>query len=180
MTPEAIRIVSQLRREFYSLFATAMEMPVSITNGSSYASNSSMASWIDRRRQLNYVCVYAHTAPDELVPERPFILRVAINKGAGVIVAAKREKDCRGFNQSWHFELTLLPEEILDFLPWIVSFVKSHEKCSTSFVLEPPHPFDFKMSNVLLFHEAWTQKAWQQLSNSLVVEKEVSEVNWKN
>jgi hypothetical protein len=177
MTPEAIRIVSQLRREFYSLFATAMEMPVSITNSNLYASNSSMASWIDPRRQLNYVCIYAHTAPDELVPERPFILRVAVNKGAGVIVAAKREKDCRGLNQSWHFELTLLPEEILDFLPWIVSLVKSHDKCSASFVLEPPHPFDFKMSNVMLYHEVWTQKAWQQLSNSLVAKKEVSEVN---
>lgn len=162
MTPEAMRIISQLRREFYSLFATAMEVPVSISNSNSYASNPSMACWIDNKQKLNYVCVYAHTAPDVLVPERPFILRMAVNKGAGVVADAKREKDCRGFNNSWHFELTLLPEEILDFLPWIVSLVKSHNKGSASFVLEPPHPFDFKKSNLPLFHNAWTQKAWQQ------------------
>lgn len=162
MTPEAIRIVAQLRREFYLLFATAMKVPVSITNENSYASNPSMASWVDDRQKLNYVYIYAHIAPDESVSERPFILRLAVNKGAGVVAAAKREKDCRGLNQSWHFELTLLPEEILDFLPWLVSLVKSRDKGSASFVIEPPHPFDFKTSNVVLGHNAWTQKAWQQ------------------
>jgi len=35
-----------------------------------------------------YVCVYAHTVPDALVPERPFILRMAVNKGAGVVADA--------------------------------------------------------------------------------------------
>lgn len=174
MTPEAIRIVSQLRREFYSLFATAMQVPVSITNSNSYASTPSMASWMDNRKKLNYVCVYAHTAPDELVPERPFILRVAVNKGAGVVANIKREKDCRGFNQSWYLKLTLLPEEVLDFLPWIVSLIKSHDKGSASFVLEPPHPFDFKMSNVLLFHDAWTQMAGRQALYLAV--KEVAQV----
>lgn len=162
MTPEAIRIISQLRREFYSLFAAAMKIPVSITNGNSCASNPSMASWMDNRQRLNYVCIYAHTAPDNLVPERPFILRVATNKGAGMLLAARRGKDCRGLNQSWHFELTLLPEEILDFLPWIVNLVKSHDKGSASFVQEPPHPFNFKTSNELLFHAVWTQQAWQR------------------
>lgn len=162
MTPEAIRTISQLRREFYSLFAAAMKIPVSITNGNSYAGNPSMASWMDGRQRLNCVYVYAHTAPDDLVPERPFILRVTTNKGAGMIPATRRGKDCRGLNQSWHIELTLLPEEILDFLPWIVGLVKAHDKGSTSFVQEPPHPVNFKMSDVLSFHDLWTQKAWQQ------------------
>ena len=161
MTPEAIRIVSQLRGEFYSLLATAMKVPVSLTQDNSSASHRSMASWIDDRQRLNYVLVYAHTAPDALVPERPFILRVAVNKGAGLVVNPKRRKDYRELNQSWHFELTLLPEEILDFLPWIVSLVKSHDKCSASFVQTPPHPFNFKISHVLLLHNAWTEKAWQ-------------------
>lgn len=163
MTPDGIRIISQLRREFYSLFATAMQVPVNITNSNSYASNLSMASWIDHRKKLNYLCVYAHTAPDELVPERPFILRVAANKGAGITLTTKREKDCRGLNQSWYFKLTLLPEEILDFHPWIVNLVKSYDKGSASFLLEPPHPFDFRISDITLFHDAWTQKAGQQL-----------------
>lgn len=163
MTPEATRIVSQLRREFYSLFATAMPVPVSITNSNSYASNPSMASWLDNRKKLNYICIYAHIAPDELVPKRPFLLRVAINKGAGLIATARREKDCRGLNQSWHFKLTLLPEEVLDFIPWIVSLVKSHDKGCASFLPEPPYPFDFQMSDVQLYQEAWTQEAGRKV-----------------
>lgn len=163
MTPEAIRIITQLRREFYSLFATAMQVPVRISNSSLYASNPSIASWIDRRKKLNYVCVYAHIAPDELAPERPFILRVAANKGAGIVVGTKGEKDYRGLNQNWYFKLTLLPEETLDFLPWIVSLVKSYDTGCMSFGLEPPHAFDFRMSNVTSFHDTWTQQAGQQV-----------------
>jgi len=40
------------------------------------------------------------------------------------------------------FELTVLPEEILDFLPWI-SLVKADDKGSPSLVQSPPHPFEF-------------------------------------
>ena len=159
MTPEAIRIVSQLRSEFYARFAAAMKVPVSITNGNSSTGNPPIASWIDDRQRLNYLRVYVYTAPDELIPERPFIIRVSVNKGGGMMAATKWRKDCRGLNQGWNFELTLLPEEILDFLPWIVTLVKSHEKGSASFIQEPPHAFDFKMSNNLLVNDAWTQKA---------------------
>jgi hypothetical protein len=162
MTPEAIRIVSQLRREFYSLFTTAMKLPVNITGGNSYASDLSMASWIDEKKRLNYVRVYAHTAPDELFPKRPFILRVAVNKGAEIAAAARRAKGCQELNQSWYFELTLLPEEILDFLPWIVNLVKSYDKDSASLVPDPPRPINCKTSHALSFEDAWTQKAWQK------------------
>lgn len=163
MTPEGIRIISQLRREFYSLFATGMQIPVSITHSNSYASNPSIASWMDRRKKLNYLCVYAYTAPDELVPERPFLLRVAANKGAGIGVGSKLKKDCQGLNQIWYFKLTLLPEEIIDFLPWIVSLVKSYDKEPASFVLEPPYPLDLGMSNMARFHDMWTQQAKQRV-----------------
>jgi len=166
MTPEAIRVVSQLRRDFYSLFAAAMEVPVNITNGSSSTGNPPMASWIDDRQRLNYLRIYVHTAPDELIPERPFILRLSVNKGGGVAAAAKWRRDNRGLNKDWYFELTLLPEEILDFLPWLVSLVKSHDKDSASFVQDPPHPFNFKISEVQLFNDAWTQKARLESSNN--------------
>jgi hypothetical protein len=166
MTPEAIRTVSQLRRDFYTLFAAAMEAPVSITNGSSSTGNPPMAFWIDDRQRLNYLRVYVYTAPDELIPERPFILRVSVNKGGGIATTAKWRKGCQGLNQDWHVELTLLPEEILDFLPWLVNLVKSYDQGSASFVQEPPHPFYFKISNVLSLKDAWTQKARQESHNS--------------
>ncbi|MGH8001057.1 MAG: hypothetical protein ACREPR_16925 [Brasilonema sp.] len=173
MTPETIRVVSQLRGEFYTLFAAEMKVPVNITKDNSSASHRSMAFWIDDRQQLNYLLVYAHTAPDESVPKRPFLLRVAVNKGAGIVATSRWRKDCRGLNQSWHFELTLLPEEILDFLPWIVSLVKSHNQCSALFVKTPPHPFHFQMSHALLLDDAWTQKAWQHRTDKSIAVPEL-------
>lgn len=167
MTPETIRIVAQLRREFYTLLAATIQVPVSISKDNPSTSCRSMASWIDDRQRLNYVLVYAYIAPDALVPKRPFILRVAVNKGAGLVMNPKWRKDCRGLNQSWHFELTLLPEEILDFLPWIVSLIESHGNYSASVVEIPPHPLNFKMSHVALLQDAWTQKAWQYHADSI-------------
>jgi hypothetical protein len=166
MTPAAIRLVSQLRHEFYAGFAAAMQVPVSITSENSSASNPSMAYWVDQQQRLNYVRIYAHTAPDELVPDRPFVLRLAINKSADSAATARRERGSQGLNQSWHFELTLLPEEVLAFQPWIVSLVQSYEKGSTSFVQEPPYPLEFKTSSTLLSQHAWTRSADSSLDQS--------------
>ncbi|XGV99386.1 MAG: hypothetical protein ACAF41_10675 [Leptolyngbya sp. BL-A-14] len=153
-------MVSNLRRDFYTLFATAMNVPVKIS-GSSYNRSSSIASWVDEQEHLNYVSIYAHTAPDNLLAERPFILRVAINKGAGGITFFKRDQPHQGMNQGWHFELTVLPEELLAFLPWIVSLVKAKtKKNGSSFSLqEPPYPVRLNTSSVLLSTEAWSQEA---------------------
>jgi hypothetical protein len=164
VTPEAKHIVNELRREFYSLFAAAMDMPVMIT-GTSYSSNSPIASWMDDRRRLNYVNVYAYTAPDEFIPLRPFILRLAINKSAGRVMMVKKGQECRGLNAVWDFELTVLPKEILDFLPWIVSLVEAHDKSSPSLLVSPPHPFELKLPALELCNQAWTEKAWH-LANS--------------
>ncbi|NEP12145.1 MAG: hypothetical protein F6K14_18440 [Symploca sp. SIO2C1] len=163
MTPKAISIVSQLRREFYSLFAVAMPVEVSITPNNSSMGNLPIAYWIDDNKLLNYLRICVYTAPDDLIPERPFILRVSVNKGAGIVAPNKWRKDCQGMNQDWNFDLILLPEEILDFLPWIVNLVQSHEKGSASLVEKPPHPLEATtpISNALLLNELWTQKAWQ-------------------
>jgi hypothetical protein len=159
VTPETKHIVNELRREFYSLFAATMNVPVYIT-GASYSSNSPIASWVDARQRLNYVNVYAYSAPDEFIPFRPFILRLAINKSAGRITIVKKGQEYRSLNRVWDFELTLLPEEILDFLPWVVSLVKTQDKSSPSLLVPPPHPFEFEVPTVGLLTEAWTEQAW--------------------
>ncbi|MGJ3251950.1 MAG: hypothetical protein ACFE0J_12585 [Elainellaceae cyanobacterium] len=167
MTPETIRIVTQLRDEFYTLFAASMKVPVTITNRSSYASTPSMASWVDNDQRLNYVCVYAYTAPDELVPNRPFILRVAVNKGAEMGAIARRGRGYQRVNRRKHFELTVLPSEILDFLPWIVSLAKSYDEGAATLTSDPPHPFDCRMSDESLSHEAWTRQASRKMSQQV-------------
>ncbi|GAB4379963.1 MAG: hypothetical protein Kow00121_35190 [Elainellaceae cyanobacterium] len=171
MTPATIRSVAELRRQFYTLFSATMNTPVSVAENA-YISSFSMASWLDSQQKLNYVCVYAHTAPDELVPERPLVLRVAVNKGAGTISPVRR-RGCQGLNQNWNFELTLLPEEILDFLPWLVSLVKSYDNGFASLLPEPPYPLDFTTSNLLLFQNAQTRNASSSLSQQLLPEQEM-------
>ena len=167
MTPQAMRLVSQLRQEFYSLFATAMKVPVNITSGNSSASNLSTASWVDGKRQLNYLRIYAHTAPDDLVPERPLILRLSVNEGADSVAVARWGRSCDGLNRSWHFELTLMPEELIDFLPWVISLAQSNDKGLATLVPEPPHPFDYNINN-LSSQAAWTQQAGSQSQSSLL------------
>ena len=169
MTPEAIRIVVQLRREFYTLLAAKIQVPVSVTQDNPSTSYRSMASWIDNQQQLNYVLVYPYIAPDALVPKRPFILKLGINQGAGSLGKTKWRKDCRGLNQSWHFELTVLPEEILDFLPWVVGLIKSQDNDSPLGRETPPHPLQFKLPEVKLRQNAWTQKAWQYYTDSQLI-----------
>lgn len=159
MTPEAKHIVSELRREFYSLFAAAMTTPVSITS-TSYSSNSPIASWIDDRQKLNYVNIYAYSAPDEFNPLRPFILRLAINKSALQFMMGKKWQKSRGLNLGWDFELTVLPREILDFLPWIISLVEDHDQLRPSLLQSPPHPFELKLPDVGLCNNAWTFEAY--------------------
>ena len=159
MTPEAIRRISQLRQEFYDLFASAMKVPVSVTSRSSYAGNVSMVSWLDCWQRLNYICVYAYTAPDKLVPERPFILRLSVNKGGDASVVLRQGRGIQTFNRGQHFELTTLPDEILDFLPWIVSLVKSYEEKFPSLPSAPPHPFNLSAVDMTQPDSMWTQAA---------------------
>ncbi len=158
MTPETIRNLSDLRQEFYALFATAMNPSVSITKGNPHTSNPAIASWVDQQQCLNYLWIHAHTAPDALVPDRPFLLRVSINKGIGVPFSVKRQSH-QGHNQGWCFELTVLPEEILDFVPWIVSLIQSQVKEFTPLVKEPPHPLSYQPDNQVLLAETWTESA---------------------
>ncbi len=166
MTPEAIRLVAKLRHEFYSLFAAAMNVPVRISVHS-YSNNFPIACWVNARQQLNYLSVYAHSAPDELFPLRPFLLRVAINKGAGPVTLVKPELKYQALNQGWHFELTVLPEEIIDFLPWIVGLVKVQDQVSPTVLQPPPHLLEFIMPAVGSSNNAWTEKAWSRSDGAM-------------
>lgn len=165
MTPDTIRTLTSLRDQFYCLFAAAMEASVKVTQGNSSTNSPAMAFWVDDQQRLNYLRVYAHTAPDVLVPERPFVLRVSVNKGAGVPLATKQAKGCRGHNQSWHFDLTVLPEELLEFVPWIVSVIQAQEKYPTV-AQTSPYPLTHQAPaafNAASNNDAWTQNARQKL-----------------
>lgn len=158
MTPEAIRKIGKVRQEFHTEFAAIIDVPVNITKGDSYSSNFPKLSWVDLNQRLNYVYVYAHIAPDQLLPDRPLILRIGVNKGLGW-EAVKRSQGSKGKGDKvLRFDLTLLPDEILDFIPWLVGLLKSDDS-DTRKVINPPFPLNCSTLCELLRNGAWTQNA---------------------
>jgi hypothetical protein len=109
------------------------------------------------------VYVYAYSAPDDLFPGRPLILRLSINKGVEIVDMPKFGKKRQGRSRKWYFELTLLPEEVIDFLPWIVDLVQAHDQGFGSFNQDPPHPLDLRSSKSSSPYRAQTQKAMNML-----------------
>ncbi|NJL45368.1 MAG: hypothetical protein HC922_05755 [Leptolyngbyaceae cyanobacterium SM2_3_12] len=162
MTPEATREISKLRTEFYSLFADSLGTPVTITKEKSYASTPPKASWTDEQHRLNYVCIYAYSAPDVLVPDRPLVLRIGVNLGAELFAGPSRSKGSRRYNQTCQFYLTLLPPEALESMDWLIHVLQ----CSGDLTLEslPPSPYsldcDSSLGQVASF---WTRSAQQRV-----------------
>jgi hypothetical protein len=160
MTPEAIRTVTDIRQEFYNLLAPALGVPVHITKGSSYLGNTPKISWTDSFQKANYACIYAHMAPDELMPDRPLILRLGINQGLGLEPAKSRKSSLHQDHGLLKFELTLLPNELLKFVPWVVDLLHAHET-GKDMELEPPCQLSANTLADLVAHGAWTYEAAQ-------------------
>lgn len=163
MNSETIRVISQIRQQFYSLFEQGMDIPVKITNRNSSSGNPPIASWIDSQQRLNYLCIFAHTAPDALVPERPLTLRLLVNKGGELTAVISQKKRGQELNRSRQLEMILLPEETLDFLPWIVNLVQSFDVDEVETIPTPPHPLDAEVAPAAPISSITTQQASRQL-----------------
>jgi hypothetical protein len=164
MTPEAIRAVSTLRSEFYGSFAENLGTMVTIAPEKSYARALPKVSWTDSQQRLNYLCLYAYSAPDILVPDRPLLLRIGLNLGAEFVDPGKGSRSLRRYNQDCQFYVTLLPQETLGAVPWLVAVVHSHSQ-DWPMLPSPPHglassqPLEATVS-------MWTQAARQGVNQS--------------
>jgi len=167
MMPRAAALVSELRNRFYACFAAAMPLPVALNQKNS-STNHGIVTWIDPWQRLNYLYVYAYTAPDDLIPERPLILRISINRGADTTPTSRQRRGSQGQNEEWSFDLTLLPEELLEFVPWMVGLAESQASERQVTVPETPRPLMFQTSQGPSFSDAWTQKAWDCLQAARV------------
>lgn len=169
MTPEAASILSSLREDFYHLFQTKMTVPVKLSKGKSLIFNPSMApvaSWVDQHNRINYLAIYAHAAPDSLIPQRPLILRIAVNQWPNTANHASKNAKDPQFNRDWSWELSLLPEQVIGFAPWLASWIAA-ESSSTELMKRSPYPLEFfphsahpaaQNANV-----AWTQEALERI-----------------
>jgi hypothetical protein len=130
MLPDSAQQVSKLRTQFYRSFADALDISVNITREKSYASTLPRVSWTDQQGRLNYLCMYAHSAPDVLMPDRPLVLRIGVNLGAELFMGSGPGRGSRRYNWTCQFYLTLLAAELPAALPWILQ------------ALEQPHGLD--------------------------------------
>lgn len=169
MTPAAIRELANLRQEFYALFAEAINASVTINKGNTYSASPSRVSWVDCYKRPNYIYIYAHTAPDDLMPERPLVLRLGVNKGSEVEYTGRIESASPHhlYPKILKFDLTLLPNELLDFVPWL-TYLLNREGQNSIDMLMPPHPLNCTNLDEIKQHGAWTCDAKTVQSRSCV------------
>lgn len=145
MTPEAASILSSLREDFYRTFKAKLKAPVKVSKGKSLIFNPAMApivSWVDQHNRSNYLSIYAHTAPDALIPHRPLLLRVAVNLWPSTSGQSAKSTKESHLNRDWSWEITLLPEEIMAFAAWLASWIGA-EGQSTELAQRSPYPLEF-------------------------------------
>lgn len=163
--PEASRLTTWCRRQFASRLAGALGQP-------SWASIQRPAAyWLDHRDCLNHARVTVYRTPCCQDPRAPLILRIAVNLHAvdhpGRVVRRMAWRPPLGdwdsfvLGAGWSFELSALPEEILDFVPWVAFLAWAHEGGATRF-LKAPHPCHFwgGEDDLLQCRYAWTRAAW--------------------
>jgi hypothetical protein len=109
------------------------------------------------------------------------VLRVKLNAGGPAFLTAKSaellqlaisnpKKHLRVNQSDWEYELSLLPEELIDFGPWVASLVKAKESSSPELLAVPPHALGswfgldqdwaFIRAQVVDSRYAWTLGAW--------------------
>ncbi|PSN12217.1 hypothetical protein C7293_21125 [filamentous cyanobacterium CCT1] len=167
MLPESAQQVSKLRAQFYRSFADALDASASISNinisrEKSYSSTLPRVSWTDDQGRSNYLCMYAHSAPDVLLPDRPTILRIGVNLGAELAMGASSERGRRRYNWSCQFYLTLLSTELSAALPWIVKALG--QPCGLDLAALPELPYTLEHKEVAAQVDSlWTRLALQQV-----------------
>ncbi|PSR17629.1 hypothetical protein C8255_11540 [filamentous cyanobacterium CCP3] len=109
--------------------------------------------------------MYAHSAPDVLLPDRPTILRVGVNLGAELAMGASSERGRRRYNWSCQFYLTLVSTELSAALPWIVKALGQPCGLDLEALPELPYTLESKAPQV---NSLWTRLALQQVQQSQV------------
>jgi hypothetical protein len=129
-----------------------------------------MAFWFDRYGRIGNAQIVAHLEPEVFEPDRPLILRVAVNCYYGVPMTRRlamrlgcpRDHVPLMANCSPRFELSTVPEELGDFAPWVASVVEHGETGAP--INEPPHALHgWSPAAGEMPEDLWTERAWQEV-----------------
>jgi len=162
MLPESAQQVSKLRAEFYRSFADALATPVNISREKSYASTLPRVTWTDEQNRLNYLCMYAYSAPDVLLPDRPLVLRVGVNLGAELSTGSSPGRGSRRYNWTCQFYLTLLSPELPAALPWVIKALGQPYGLDLGAMPELPYTLESKAVAGQV-DSLWTPSALRQM-----------------
>lgn len=165
---EAESLAARLRRSFATELAGALSMPATVH----WRPGLPATCWLDPSGCLNHarLLTYLHPCSDDL--QRPLILRVSIN-----CYAFDWEEHVRrrmGWPQPedfpvgavlslWHYELSLLPGQVLAFAPWVAALAQAQARGDESLLPAPPQPCHFWGGHCLHCTYSWTQAAWKAI-----------------
>lgn len=153
---EVCKLVRGVRDDLFNQLRSALSRETLLVG------RGSMLLWQNRSHEIEQLFVYAYHHPESDARDRPLIVRAAINCFS-VVCAKSQLQRARWpavFCDSWHCEITTLPNELAAFGPAIASFVHSHEAEDPRLVKAPPYPSIWWPTTLGLSSYTWTKSAW--------------------
>ena len=164
---EADHLAAQLRREFAAALQQHLTLPATVR----WTPGLPITCWLDEWGYINHACVFTIGAPDGAASPDLLVLRISINllafDGERAIRRRMGWPDISAFPPEpkpagWHYELSLLPRQLLRFAPWIAELALAKAKHDGSLLTKPPAPCCFWGGRSLHCAYAWTQAAWRR------------------
>ncbi|MFB3882536.1 MAG: hypothetical protein ACE149_14810 [Armatimonadota bacterium] len=127
--------------------------------------------WHDREGCLNNAQLVTYLSPTVQYPERPLVLRAAINFFAvperEVLPTHIGAADAGAQRPHWSLELSAFPVEMNDLIPWIADFAAAQAARNPGLLSEPPHPLRCRPDFSLDCNYAWTWTAWRAVEQAM-------------
>ncbi len=161
---EAESRVKRLRRLFLEQLAEQLSLPAFFHT----RPGPPTTCWLDPEGRFNQAQIVTLSSPHVESLEAPLIVRVSLNylrfryearvrdRMGWPAPSAWPEQQC-----TWSFELSLLADQLLDFVPWVAQLVLAKTCQDERLLLSPPEACHFWIHPNLLCDYAWTVKAWE-------------------
>jgi hypothetical protein len=148
---------SEIRQGFYRLLAAGL------SHDSASIGSPPRLCWSDLGGAFNHVWLYPFLSPTPSCPHLPWIARVAVNILDPMLVPNEvaRSLCVTSWYPDWHLELTLLPEELADFAPWVAQLADAHDVLWSERVVGPPRRLHRPLTREGLLDAAslWSESA---------------------
>lgn len=159
-------IMRRLRTAVFEAFADALDRPTAISSP-----RDPFLCWRARAGHVEYLRVETYREPYRGAPGMPLIVRLHINH----LLPSRLGKVARQLGvvsdsqvwseRDWKTELSVLPEEALTLVPFLVGHVRAHEEADGSLIPEPALPLLQWHTKPLDWDYAWTKAAWSISDN---------------